>query len=69
MARKKIAAFDYEVQHRPGKSIGHADGLSRIPIVNQVTTSKGKEKPDEPVKINFSELVQKMAIFLNQETH
>ena len=25
---EKLAAFDYEVQHRPGKSIGHADGLS-----------------------------------------
>ena len=22
---EKLAAFDYEVQHRPGKSIGHAD--------------------------------------------
>ena len=36
---EKLAAFDYEVQHRPSKSIGHADGLSRIPIVNQVTIS------------------------------
>ena len=26
---EKLAAFDYEVVHRPGKSIGHADGLSR----------------------------------------
>ena len=36
---EKLAAFNYDVKHRPGKSIGHADGLSRIPIVNQVTTS------------------------------
>ena len=28
---QKLAPFDYEVRHRPGKSIGHADGLSRIP--------------------------------------
>ena len=28
---EKLAAFNYEVVHRPGKSIGHADGLSRIP--------------------------------------
>ena len=28
---EKLAAFDYEVRHKPGKSIGHADGLSRIP--------------------------------------
>ena len=27
---EKLAPFDYEVRHRPGKSIGHADGLSRI---------------------------------------
>ena len=56
---EKLAALDYEVQHRPGKSIGHADGFSRIPIVIQVTTSKSKEKPDEPVKIKFFELIQK----------
>ena len=29
---EKFAAFDYEVVHRPGKSIGHADGLSRTPL-------------------------------------
>ena len=28
---EKLAPFDYEVRHRPGKSIGHADGLSRTP--------------------------------------
>ena len=28
---EKLAQFDYVVEHRPGKSIGHADGLSRIP--------------------------------------
>ena len=50
---ENLAAFDYEVQHRPGKSIGHAHGLSRTPIVNQVTSSQSKEKPDEPVKISF----------------
>ena len=36
---EKLAGFDYEVQHRPGKSIGHADGRPRMPNVNQVTTS------------------------------
>ena len=56
---EKLAAFDYEVQHRPGKGIGHADGLSRIPIVNQVTTSQSEEKPGEPVKTKFFELVHK----------
>ena len=29
---EKLAAIDYEVVHRPGKSIGHADGLSRTPV-------------------------------------
>ena len=28
---EKLASFDYEVCHQPGKSIGHVDGLSRIP--------------------------------------
>ena len=28
---EKLAAFKYEVRYKPGKSIGHADGLSRIP--------------------------------------
>ena len=28
---EKFAAFDYGVVHRPGKLIGHADGLSRTP--------------------------------------
>ena len=56
---EKLAAFDYEVQQRPCKSIGHDDGLSRIPIVNQVTTSPSKEKLDEPVKTNFFELIHK----------
>ena len=31
---EKLAPFDYEVRHRPGKSIGHADGLSRIPPIS-----------------------------------
>ena len=56
---QKLAAFDYEVQHIPGKSIGHADGLSRIPIVNQVTTSQGREEIDEPLKTNVLELIRK----------
>ena len=56
---EKLAAFDYEVQHRPGKSIGQADGLSQRPIANQVTTSKSKEKLDEPVKTKFFELIHK----------
>ena len=58
------------MQHRPGKSIGHADGLSRIPIVNQVTTSQSKESLDEPEKTKFFEIIQKKGvIFLNQKTH
>ena len=54
-----LAAFEYEVQHRPGKSIGHADGLSRIPFVNQVITSQSNEKLDKPVKTKFFEIFHK----------
>ena len=28
---EKIAAFDYEIEHRSGKGIGHADCMSRLP--------------------------------------
>ena len=28
---EKLAAFEYEIVHRSGKSIGHADSMSRIP--------------------------------------
>ena len=57
---ERSAAIDYEVQHRPIKSIGHADGLSRIPIVNQVTTFQSKEQLDEPVKTKLFELINKI---------
>ena len=64
---ENLAALNYEVQHRPDKSIGHADGLSRIPIVNQVTTSQSKEKPDEPMKTKFFELIHKNGNFLESK--
>ena len=37
---EKPAPFDYEARHRPGKSIGHADELSRIPpnSINAIET-------------------------------
>ena len=57
---KKLAPFDYEVRHRPGKSIGHADGLSRIPpkSVNAIetdlhSTSKQNETPQIATIINI----------------
>ena len=34
---EKIAAFDYEIVHRSGKSIGHADSMSRIPSQDATT--------------------------------
>ena len=47
---QKPAAFDYEVVHRPGKSIGHADGLSRTPLRAFdafVTEDPATEAPEE----------------------
>ena len=56
---EKLAPFDYEVGHRPGKSIGHADGLSRIPpnSINAIetdlpSTSKQNEIPQLATVIN-----------------
>ena len=39
MARclKKLAIFEYEIIHRNGKSIGHADSMSRIPSQDATT--------------------------------
>ena len=42
MGLNNLAAFDFEVQHRPGKSNDNVYGLSRIPIVSQVTASHTK---------------------------
>ena len=56
---EKLAPFDFEVRHRPGKSIGHADGLSRIPpsSINAVetdlpSTSTQKKNPKVATAIN-----------------
>ena len=56
---KKLAPFDYEVRHRPGKSIGHAEGLSRNPpnSINAIetdlpSTSTQKEIPRVATVIN-----------------
>ena len=44
--REKLAAFKYEVIHRPAKPIGHADGLSRTPLraFNSIVTEDSSEK-------------------------
>ena len=56
---EKLAPFDYEVRHRPGKLIGHADGLSRIPpnSINAIetdlpSTSQQNEIPKIATAIN-----------------
>ena len=56
---QKLAPFDYEVRHRPGKPIGHADGLSRIPpnSINAIetdlpSTSTQNEIPQVATVIN-----------------
>ena len=45
---EKLAPFDYEVRHRPGKSIGQADGLSRIPpnSINAIETDLPSTSPE-----------------------
>ena len=48
---EKLAPFDYEVPHRPGKSIGHADGLSRIPpnSINAIETDLPSTVPQKEI--------------------
>ena len=38
----RLSIFDYVLKHRPGKDIGHADGLSRLPIIG--TPSRADER-------------------------
>ena len=62
---EKLAPFDYEVRHRPGKSNRHADGLSRIPpiLINVIETDLPATAPQNEVpKIatainNFKEVI------------
>ena len=47
---EKLAAFNYEVVHRPGKSMGHADGLYRTPLRAfnaTVTEDPAADAPEE----------------------
>ena len=48
---EKLAPFDYEVRHLPGKSIGHADGLSRIPpkSINAIKTELPSTSPPNKI--------------------
>ena len=48
---EKLAPFDYEVRHRPGKSIGLADGLSRIPpnSINAIETDLPSTAPQNEI--------------------
>ncbi|XP_054832355.1 uncharacterized protein K02A2.6-like [Eublepharis macularius] len=32
-----MSAYSYDLQHRPGKAMGHADALSRLPLADQGT--------------------------------
>ena len=61
---EKLASCNYTVRHRPGTSIGHADGFSRVPSheVNVVAeNSSGIECPhqDESNEWEHSTLTQK----------
>ena len=48
---EKLAPFDYEVRYRPGKSIGLADGLSRIPpnSINAIETDLPSTAPQNEI--------------------
>ena len=41
---EKLAAFNYEVVHRPGKTIGHADGLSTTPLSGLIAISSSSKR-------------------------
>ena len=63
---EKLAAFDYEVVHRPRKSIGHADGLTRTPlrafnaiVTEDPATDAPEEDQEWPNRTNESPLDHK----------
>ena len=39
----RLSIFDYVLKHRPGKDIGHADGLSRLPIIGKPSGADERE--------------------------
>ena len=45
---EELAPFDYELRHRPGKSVRHAVGLSRIPASMNAVAEKFQE-PDSHI--------------------
>ena len=61
---EKLASFDYTVRHRPGTSIGHADGLSRVPshevnVVAQNSSGIEHRNQDESNQWEHSTMPQK----------
>ena len=59
---EKLAPFDYEVRHRPGKSIDHADGMSRIPpnSINAIETHL-------PSTLTYNEIPQVATVINNYQ--
>ena len=61
---EKLASFDYTVRHKPGTSIGHADGLSRVPsheikVVAQNSSGIKCPHQDESDQREHSTMTQK----------
>ena len=57
---EKLESFGYTVHHRPGTSIGHADGLSRVPSheVNVVAqNSSGSQRPHQDESDQWKPLI------------
>ena len=43
-----LSGYNYQIQHRPGKTLGNADGLSRLPLPNSI---KEVSTPAETVQL------------------
>lgn len=48
-----LQSYTFDIVHRPGKSHGNADGLSRRPCGNQCSFCERKEKQLTPKEVNF----------------
>ena len=52
---ERLAVFDFEIEHRPGRNHGNADGVSRIPSVNSSTETSVPQSAADRVHNIFND--------------
>ena len=65
---EKLAAFDYEIEHRSGKSIGHADCMSRLPATTAALNLNGTMESNTATKPAQTAIIRVMMSSLESNT-